>query len=80
MVIPIHASENQFGLNIRIEPQVNESHGFSVRERLCFGWRGSVPGVMEKSAIDSLAEFRCAGWDEGCEEGAGSGVLVAVIK
>jgi hypothetical protein len=35
---------------------------------------------MEKSAIDSLAEFRCEAWDEGSEEGAGRDVFVVGIK
>jgi hypothetical protein len=30
--------------------------------------------------IGSITEFRCAAWDEGCEEGVESDVLVVEIK
>ena len=35
---------------------------------------------MTEWDVDSITEFRCAAWDEGCEEGAGRYVLVDLIK
>jgi hypothetical protein len=54
--------------------------GFGQKAAVFLLERDCSGGVLEKSAIDSLTEFRCAAWDEGCEEGVESDVLVIEIK
>jgi hypothetical protein len=41
--------------------------------------RACSEGLLEW-VVGSITEFRCEGWDEGCEEGAGSDVFVVRIK